>query len=355
MVNRISFPRRPLGAGLRPVLEVCAVWLALAPAVWAQPAAPQPALPPPEVAAPGASGAGAAGAGSGRLAGPGPSFAPLSGDATTATWVVIIPNKETISDVARRSRTTVKRILAANPGLTPALAEPGDAIRVSGPASLKPTSQSLEVELMRGVRGRKEVALTIDTEGVTSQAFERLLATLDRHKVKASFFVLGQFLKAHSQGIEQISAKGYPIYNHSDTHPRFTKLTDEQIRNELMAVENVVQQRIGKTTRPYWRPPYGDRDKRVRRVAAAAGFRSVFWTVDALDWEKGPPSAPQAVFARVCEKPFKESGGDPDPLDGAIILMHAHAKSVCENLDLVVPYLKSKGYTFVALDDLLKP
>jgi peptidoglycan/xylan/chitin deacetylase (PgdA/CDA1 family) len=49
-------------------------------------------------------------------------------------------------------------------------------------------------------------------------------------------------------------------------------------------------------TRPYFRPPFGARNRRVLDVAAASGFRSIYWSIDSGDW------LPRATAGAVADK-----------------------------------------------------
>lgn len=207
-------------------------------------------------------------------------------------------------------------------------------------------------EIWRGMRGTKRIALTFDAGGEFGAA-SKLLEVVSSHDVPATFFITGSFASRHRSWVKEAISAGYPIFNHSWSHPYFTRLSDADIRRELEQTDNFLHELTGKTTRPYWRPPYGDRDLRVLKVAAQAGFRSVYWTLDSLD-SYGDEKSPSFLIERVTRA--KSAVEDSDEfLDGAIILMHANVRATVEALPEIITRLRQRGFTFVSLPQLLEP
>ncbi|MCX7625779.1 MAG: polysaccharide deacetylase family protein [Candidatus Sumerlaeaceae bacterium] len=214
-----------------------------------------------------------------------------------------------------------------------------------------PDSQ-MSREIWRGLRGGKRIALTFDAGGELGSAWE-LLDVLSSHHVPATFFVTGSFARRHPEWTKATVRAGHPIHNHSWSHPYFTKLPDADIRRELEQTEECLRELTGKTTRPYWRPPYGDRNSRVLKVAAQAGFRSVYWTLDSLD-SYGDEKSPSFLIQRVTTAK-SAAEGPAEFLDGAIILMHSNVHATVEALPEIIARLRQQGFSFVRLHELLAP
>ena len=297
-----------------------------------------------------------------------PALAPLEGELTTKSAartvdssttfpaVIITAPRDMLSTIARRHGTTVERVLRMNLGLSRNRLNTGQALVVAEPWDRLPSLPHLERELARGLRGSKQVALTFDASWTDMADLERLLEVLEKQGAQASFFVTGIFLERHPEGAQAIARTGRRVYNHTRSHPHCRRIPDERIRSELLAVEELVARTSSTmTTRPFWRPPFGESDARVLMAAATAGFRSVRWTIDSLDWMEDPPATAESVFRRVCERPFEEAGNDPDPLDGAIILFHASGGATPEALERIIPRLRERGYTLTGLPELLEP
>lgn len=284
---------------------------------------------------------------------------------TSSTAIVFTGRGDSVHALARRYDVSFKDLLALNPGLSEKVFREGDAIRIPLRPGASAPDCPRHLEVRRGPRGHKRIALTFDSSWLEPGQMENLVAVLKAHQVRASFFLTNVFIKAFPDAPRMLSREGYPLYNHTRTHPHCTKLDNAALTEELLSVEQAVEKTCVPTadcptshpltTRPFWRPPYGESNARVLELAASLGFRSVYWTVDSLDWTTQPPATPESIFHRVCERPFDKAEGDPDPLDGAIVLMHASGSATPEALKRIIPHLRERGYELVDLPHLFEP
>jgi peptidoglycan/xylan/chitin deacetylase (PgdA/CDA1 family) len=139
------------------------------------------------------------------------------------------------------------------------------------------------------------------------------------------------------------------LMNHSYDHRSMTGLSsqwpvlDRPDRiQEIARTESIVQSIAGATTKPVFRPPYGDQDESVLRDVAAAGYRySVLWTVDSLGWRG-------ASVSQIVGRCLQEAQ------PGAIYVLHIglHSKDV-EATHLIVYGLESLGYRFVTVGQMV--
>src|SRR5204862_124467 len=82
----------------------------------------------------------------------------------------------------------------------------------------------------------------------------RLLELLDRHEARATFFLIGRFVRACPGIVREISDRGHAIGNHTETHPSLVFLSTPRIVSELVEC----QRSIGKVTgvpEPVWPVP----------------------------------------------------------------------------------------------------
>jgi peptidoglycan/xylan/chitin deacetylase (PgdA/CDA1 family) len=186
----------------------------------------------------------------------------------------------------------------------------------------------------------KVVALTFDA-AYDPSPLPAILAALDQAGANGTFFLTGEFLRDFPKSVAQIVAAGFPIGNHSYTHPDFTKLTDAQIRSQLSRTASAIVKAGAQDPRPLFRPPYGARNKHVLAVLRSAGYVSVYWTIDTLDWET-TRTAHEIEHAVL-------SGLKP----GAIILMHVGSKQTASILPTLLEKMKAQGYSFVTLREAL--
>lgn len=273
----------------------------------------------------------------------------------------VYSDSDRLATIAGCVGVTAEELLALN-NLTWKTLRAGQALRLPRLAPECPNMQrvplffaaevQMEREIWRGVRGRKRIALTFDAGGELGSAFDLLLAL--RHcDVPATFFVTGQFAKKNRDWICEVAHSGYALHNHSWSHPYFTQLSDEKVRQELERTEQFLLELTGRSTLPYWRPPYGDRNARVLRAAARAGYRSVYWTLDSLD-SYGERKSAQFLVQRVTQ-PRSTIEESNSYLDGAIVLMHADVPATAQALGPIVDTLRARGFTFVTLQGLFEP
>jgi len=103
----------------------------------------------------------------------------------------------------------------------------------------------------------KVVALTFDA-GANADGVASILATLKTYHVPATFFLTGNFVRDFPAESKAVAAAGQRIGDHSVSHPYFTKLTDAQARDQILAAQNQIRQVTGADPWPWFRFPYGD-------------------------------------------------------------------------------------------------
>jgi peptidoglycan/xylan/chitin deacetylase (PgdA/CDA1 family) len=206
---------------------------------------------------------------------------------------------------------------------------------LSTPASIHATSDK---EIIRGDTSKKQVIFTFDGgDGV--QSAQKILEVLAKHHVRGTFFLTGKFVELHQELSRQIASEGHEIFNHTYDHPHLTAITNKEISLEMRKMENVLQQVVGTTSKPFFRPPYGDRDAKVLASVFHEGYQSVYWTVDALDWEESTGKTASEV------KNIILSNLAP----GNIYLMHIGDTITGTILDEVFTTIEEKGYKIVSL------
>jgi len=167
------------------------------------------------------------------------------------------------------------------------------------------------------------------------------LDTLRQKDVHCTFFLTGYWARNNPELVQRMAAEGHELGNHSNTHPRFTELTDEEMGEELAAVAELVMALTGQSTKPYFRPPYGNRDDRVRRVVQENGYLTIMWTYFAWDWVDDEPA--ESVFEYAVD----------GARNGAIVVLHLGSWQIEQVLPQIIEELQAQGYRLVALSELL--
>ncbi len=124
--------------------------------------------------------------------------------------------------------------------------------------------------LSRGDGKSGEVALTFD-DGPDPVSTPHLLNLLDRHQVKAAFFVVGEKAEANPSLVREIIARGHEIGNHSQDHDFFLMLRSEEelLRNLTRCREVLLRHGV----RPLaFRPPLVITNSRLPKVLRRLGM-----------------------------------------------------------------------------------
>ena len=149
-------------------------------------------------------------------------------------------------------------------------------------AALSAQSQMFGRVLIAGVDS-DEIALTYD-DGPNDGVTERLLEVLARHEARASFFLIGRYVRQRPGIVRSIASAGHLIGNHTMTHPWLAWQTAARIREELAGCSAVIEDAVGAPVR-YFRAPHGARRPMVLRMAAELGVVPVQWNILPGDWK----------------------------------------------------------------------
>ena len=114
---------------------------------------------------------------------------------------------------------------------------------------------------------------------------DELLDVLARYDVRATFFVIGAQIAQRRATVRRAVDEGHAIGNHSWDHPSLPSLAEDEIHDQLARTRGSIVEVTGRATELF-RPPFGDTDATVERVAAALGMRQVLWDVDTEDWQE---------------------------------------------------------------------
>jgi peptidoglycan/xylan/chitin deacetylase (PgdA/CDA1 family) len=155
------------------------------------------------------------------------------------------------------------------------------AVGGSAYAALYPQSQ-LFGKVLIAPRNPDELALTYD-DGPNPAATPQLLELLAAHNVRATFFLIGRFVREQPALTRQIAAAGHVLGNHTMTHPWLAWQSTARIRAELSDCNAALQDTLGAPV-PLFRPPHGARRPAVLRIARELGLTPVNWNVIANDW-----------------------------------------------------------------------
>lgn len=179
------------------------------------------------------------------------------------------------------------------------------------------------------------VAITYD-DGPNPNSTPRILDTLEKHGVVATFFDLGQLVNTYPDIVRREEKIGCEVGNHSYSHKNFNTLSDNEIQEEITKSENAFIKALGhKTT--LFRAPYGNANLKVRENVE---YPLIKWNVDSLDWK-----------SRNKNKILTQINKTKD-FDGHIILLHSIYNTTADATEALIPELLEKGYQLVTVSEL---
>ena len=94
-------------------------------------------------------------------------------------------------------------------------------------------------EVIRGPRGKSQIALTFDG-GADAECFEDLIGALSRAHVNSTFFITGRFTREHADCAVEITKYGHEIGNHTWSHLNLTKQSDDVVQDEILRAEHAI-------------------------------------------------------------------------------------------------------------------
>jgi peptidoglycan/xylan/chitin deacetylase (PgdA/CDA1 family) len=211
----------------------------------------------------------------------------------------------------------------------------------------RPSSQLFGRTFVSGDPASRSLALTFD-DGPNDPHTLLLLEVLAKHGVKATFFMIGRFVRERPEIARAVAQAGHVIGNHTYTHPNLFFASPTRLAKELDGCEKALTEAVGEHSKLF-RPPFGLRRPGTLRAVAGRGLTTVMWSVTGFDWSL--PTA-EAIQRRVA----------PQVRGGGVILLHDgghrqigtdRAPTVAATDSLIARY-KGEGYSFATVPEMMQ-
>lgn len=182
------------------------------------------------------------------------------------------------------------------------------------------------------------VALTYD-DGPHQEVTAEILDILEQYQAHATFFLVGDRISHHTEIIQRMIALGCELGNHSYGHLDLSKISVNEISQQLQSSEDALASFIDKNYLPQLvRPPFGNTNETLLKHCP---YPIIVWSIDTKDWSH---QNAQKTIQEVME----------NVQDGDIILMHDLYKATAEATEVLVKQLMEQGYQLLTVSEMFE-
>jgi peptidoglycan/xylan/chitin deacetylase (PgdA/CDA1 family) len=187
------------------------------------------------------------------------------------------------------------------------------------------------------------MAWTVD-DGASVDSLRAYVKLLEKHEeLRMTMFVwagAGSW-KALAKPLTELAQSGrVQMANHTMSHMSLTGATDRKIKQELVLASRFIEDTFGVDPGPYWRPPYGNINARVIKIAADAGLdKPVLWYGST---GSGSGVSSSGAWAN-CQKWMT---------NGRIVIDHANSMATVINFGRIRGLLASRKLETVTINDV---
>lgn len=190
----------------------------------------------------------------------------------------------------------------------------------------------------------KVIYLTFDA-GYENGCTEPILDALKKHNAPAAFFLVGTYIRQHPDLVRRMAGEGHTVGNHTMHHYDMSKISDPAaFQKELEDVETAYQEAVGKPMEKYYRPPQGIYSEENLRQAKNLGYKTVFWSLAYVDWNRDSQPSADAAFQKLI----------PRIHPGAVVLLHSTSQTNAQILDELLTRWEKLGYRFAPIEELFQ-
>ena len=199
-------------------------------------------------------------------------------------------------------------------------------------------AKSRDIPIYRVKNEENKVAITFDCAW-GAKDIPVILNVLKEKNVKATFFLVGEWVRRNPEETKMIAEQGHDVANHSENHYKMSALSRDKIKKEITdCVKTIIE--ITGTSTDLFRAPYGDYNDNVISIARQAGQYFIQWKLDSLDWKPG--ISEETILERIS----KAESGD-------MLLFHNDTSKTEKILGNVIDVIRDKGLNLVPVSELI--
>ena len=190
-------------------------------------------------------------------------------------------------------------------------------------------------------KGEKVIYLTFDA-GYENGNISKILDVLKSENVPAAFFLLDNIILKNENLVKRMVSEGHLVCNHTKRHKNLCGASKEEIYNDLFALEEIYEEKIGEKMSKYFRFPEGKYSIEAVKSVNELGYKTIFWSFAYDDWDNSRQPDKQKSIIKILSNTH----------NGEIILLHPTSSTNAEILPILIKEWRKMGYSFGTLDDL---
>lgn len=174
-----------------------------------------------------------------------------------------------------------------------------------------------------------------------NEILPEILETLNKEKIKITFFVTGRWAKEFPDLMKDIVNNGHEIGSHGYRHLDYEKLTLDQNEEQLKKADEILS-KYTKEKITLFAPPSGSYNKNTLIAADKLGYKTILWTIDTIDWRAG--STKDIIINRIIKK---------NDFNGSIVLMHPMPETA-KALPALIKLMNEKNIKVGRVSDVME-
>ena len=179
------------------------------------------------------------------------------------------------------------------------------------------------------------VAITFD-DGPHSRNTDDIVNIFSKYNAHATFFMLGSNVVKYPDVVKRVYDAGHEIGIHTWNHKELTKLSSDEVKNEVNNTATEIEKITGK--RPTLvRPPYGSINENVKN---SIDNPLILWNIDSLDWKSRDKEKIVPLVVNNVQ-------------DGDIILLHDIHSTTIPAVEEILKYLIENDYQVITVSQML--
>ena len=190
-----------------------------------------------------------------------------------------------------------------------------------------------------GNNEEKIIYLTFDL-GYEAGYTSKILDILKEKNVQGTFFITAHYLNTAPDLVKRMIEEGHIVGNHTVNHKSMPELSDDELKNELLKLNQALYEKFEYEMR-YMRPPKGEFSERTLKLTSELGFKTVMWSFAYVDWNEDSQPSNEDALKKVTSN-FH---------NGEIMLLHATSKTNSEIMGRIIDEARNEGYEFKSIED----